>query len=196
LSNESPHGNHMNYQPVMMNKQYQQAYYNHHQPQHNLQQKQAHSQAYMTMNGSGRLDSCMSKSIESIYSPTKSKSGAFKPTLLDANDEYQSSFQPVNFTNNRPKQVQQTKCNVPNFKRDVIAEKKRSSIGKSVQEKNGEYFHPIPIHIQSSNNQTARERLFGPNANTTSTAHQVEIEQMNNRKIAMVKPEQRPNCEK
>lgn len=197
LSNDS-FGTHINYQPAMMNKQYQQAYHNQHHFQQQQQQQQS-SQPYMNMNTSGKLDNVMSKSIESIYSPTKSKSGAFKPTLLDANDEYQSSFQPVNFTNNRPKQVQQTKVNVPNFKRDVIAEKKRSSIGKCVQDKNGEYFHPIPIHIQN-NNQTARERLFGPNANTVNTVQQqatpAEIEQMNSRKIAMVKPELRGNCEK
>jgi hypothetical protein len=91
-----------------------------------------------------------------------SSNGAFNPTgssskktaLLDLNDdktnEIPISFQPVNFTNSRPKQFnglqQPSTINISNlvnqqmtssfvqkgsnFKRDVIAEKKRSSIGK------------------------------------------------------------------
>jgi hypothetical protein len=91
-----------------------------------------------------------------------SSNGAFNPTgsaskktaLLDLNDDKNNeipiSFQPVNFTNSRPKQLnglqQPSTINISglvnqqmtssfvqkgsNFKRDVIAEKKRSSIGK------------------------------------------------------------------
>jgi hypothetical protein len=121
----------------------------------------------------------MSKSIDSIYSPPASCStvgsngktgvtlnggigngnGAFNQPIkkvqhTDMNEDSHgsSSFQPINFTNNRPKQItvvhqpaqpqpsfqqantfQQTQTFVPkasNFKRDIIAEKKRSSIGK------------------------------------------------------------------
>ena len=120
----------------------------------------------------------MSKSIDSIYSPPAScstvgsngkgmignGSGAFNQPIKkmqhpDTNEDSQasSSFQPINFTNNRPKQItvvhqpaqpqsfqqpnnfNQTQAFVPkasNFKRDIIAEKKRSSIGKYPQNQN------------------------------------------------------------
>lgn len=66
----------------------------------------------------------------------------------------------------------------------------------------GEYFQPIPIqHVTSQ--QSARERLFGNNNLiqnqqnlAAAAAAAAEAEQMNNRKIAMVKPELRGNCEK
>jgi hypothetical protein len=120
----------------------------------------------------------ISKSIDSVYSPkmtsASNSNGAFnavKKTNGDGNSsggsntpmdntdkEIQIMFQPVNFTNSRPKQLsgmnqqpqgipyveqmqqqhQQynnpnsafTTKNPSNFKRDIIAEKKRSSIGK------------------------------------------------------------------
>ena len=86
------------------------------------------------------------------FNPTGS--GSKKTALLDLNDDKNNeipiSFQPVNFTNSRPKQLnglqQPSTINISglvnqqmtssfvqkgsNFKRDVIAEKKRSSIGK------------------------------------------------------------------
>ena len=169
--------------------------------------------------------------------------GAFNPTnkktaLLDLNDDKNSdlqvSFQPLNFTNTRPKQLngvqqpstiqinhqQQNGGNTfvtkaSNFKRDIIAEKKRSSIGKYPnylnnnnvssnlqQVKSNEYFQPIqvqhsqPVNNQSQQQQTARERLFGINNQSTlaAAAAASEAELMNSRKIAMVKPEQRGGC--
>ena len=142
----------------------------------NLQTSNSHT-------NSGSLNSkletnSMSKSIDSIYSPPAScstvgsngkgmignGSGAFNQPIKkmqhpDTNEDSQasSSFQPINFTNNRPKQItvihqpaqpqsfhqpnsfQQTQTFVPkasNFKRDIIAEKKRSSIGKYPQNQN------------------------------------------------------------
>jgi hypothetical protein len=124
-----------------------------------------------------KLDNNISKSIDSIYSPTTTTStksntmnsnGAFNPTKknnpLEITEELSTSFQPVNFTNNRPKQLniiqQQSQQSIQqlqalnqqiqqqqqqqqqqssfivkgtNFKRDIIAEKKRSSIGKYPQ---------------------------------------------------------------
>lgn len=110
----------------------------------------------------------ISKSIDSIYSPASSTGSSNKMNTSqngfsafnsingkkltihsqhqDSSDEHNKSdsFQPVNFTNSRPRQlninIQQPNHNtafVPaknsNFKRDIIAEKKRSSIGKYPQ---------------------------------------------------------------
>ena len=122
-----------------------------------------------------KLDNNMSKSIDSIYSPpttnstksnTLNSNGAFNPAKKSSNpleiiEDQPTSFQPVNFTNNRPKQLniiqQQSQQSIQqlqalnqqiqqqqqqqssfiakgsNFKRDIIAEKKRSSIGKYQQ---------------------------------------------------------------
>ena len=139
----------------------------------------------MTSLNSKLESNSMSKSIDSIYSPPASFSstagsnngrgnalngigngGAFNQPIkksqqtCEQNEDSQAStaFQPVNFTNNRPRQINvihqpaQTQSfhqlnSLPqsqlfvakssNFKRDIIAEKKRSSIGKYPQNQNG-----------------------------------------------------------
>jgi hypothetical protein len=104
-----------------------------------------------------------------------------------------------------------------NFKRDIIAEKKRSSIGKfpNSNTQNGSrstipiqhisQFQPIQIqHIQSNqpnqSNQSARERLFGQqhlqqNLAAAQAAADLAEQMNNNRKVALVKPELRETCE-
>jgi len=201
-----------------------------------------------------KLDSNISKSIDGLYTvPNQNLANSFlnetnvqskKTALLDVNDDYKElpvSFQPVNFTSNRPKQntdylKQNTFVQPPpppakivreNFKRDSLAEKKRASIGKFPQNLNystvqvqrtNEVFQPIPTH-RPQHQQSARERLFGNNQSNYSYMSQVqqqqqqlrqhyqhyqlqqqqqtvESENLNNRKIAMVKPELRGSCEK
>ena len=107
---------------------------------------------YVTANNSSKLDPNISKSIDSIHNLNTNHSAtnglnvssAFNPArktaLLDLNeDNYREmpiSFQPVNFTNSRPSQnnltqvTSQNRNSKENFKRDIIAEKKRASIGK------------------------------------------------------------------
>ena len=99
-----------------------------------------------------KLDSNISKSNDALYSDpnrnffNESANGAFnyppkKTALLDLKDDYRDSFQPVNFTQNRPNQNGQNQQPQPkglreNFKRESIAEKKRASIGKFPQNLN------------------------------------------------------------
>jgi hypothetical protein len=218
-------------------------------------------------NGGNKLESSnsMSKSIDSIYSPSSSSSknltgnGAFNPPVKQQQQQSKdlpgsevvdaaASFQPVNFTQNRPKQInvvhhpasgststaaaaggsqfqqmgnlQQSQnfvVKASNFKRDIIAEKKRSSIGKfpNSNTQNGSrstipiqhisQFQPIQIqHIQSNqpnqSNQSARERLFGQqhlqqNLAAAQAAADLAEQMNNNRKVALVKPELRETCE-
>ncbi len=72
---------------------------------------------------------------------------------------------------------------------------------KNPQQRSNEYFQPIPIHhVQSS--QSARERLFGQqhhqqNLAAAAAAAADLADQLNgNRKVALVKPELRENCER
>ncbi|CAF0760532.1 unnamed protein product [Brachionus calyciflorus] len=189
---------------------------------------QAHHHQYY-LNNKLNDNNIISKSIDSVYSPASSTGSSNKMNSSvntnnysafnsingkkltiqsqqhnqDSSDEHNKSdsFQPVNFTNSRPRQlnitIQQPNHNaafVPaknqNFKRDIIAEKKRSSIGKFPQNYHArEYFQPI-----QNNNQTARERLFG-NMSHQQSIGSIEVDQVNNRKIAMVKPELRGSCD-
>ena len=131
---------------------------NNYQPHH-------HHYYLNTKNAKLAENNVISKSIDSIYSPASSTGSSNKMNTSqngfsafnsingkkltiqsqnqDSSDEHNKSdsFQPVNFTNSIPRQlnisIQQPNHNtafVPtkssNFKRDVIAEKKRSSIGK------------------------------------------------------------------
>ena len=76
---------------------------------------------------------------------------------------------------------------------------------KNLPIRNNEYFQPIPIqHVQSSSNQSARERLFGQQQqhnhqqNLAAAAAAADLaEHLNiNKKVALVKPELRENCER
>lgn len=128
------------------------------QPQQQQNRNQPMNQYVSQVNGNVSRLNDISKSIDSIYSPSSSCSSnktpnvtmsAFKRTTELASNadescnstsskekEIQISFQPINFTNSRPKPAQMGGM-VPNkstnFKRDFIAEKKRSSIGKYPQ---------------------------------------------------------------
>ena len=221
---------------------------------------QAHHHHYLLNSNKMNDNKLMSKSIDSVCSPTSSSEGSNKANSSSNNvfsafnsingkkltinhqnsiDEYNKSdsFQPVNFTNSRPRQlhinVQQPSQNAnffpsksQNFRREIISEKKRSSIGKFPQNYYVSLnfqklkFKLIKLKINemltSNKNINLKTCLlkprdyFQPIQNNQITARErlfgngalniqqniIDLDSANSRKIALVKPELRGACDK